>query len=51
VLFTWVILPRQNFMMGQLAVALLWGFFPPTGICIGLIWGLDSAARKKMAAG
>ncbi len=50
VLFTRVVLPHQNFTMSQLMVALLWGFFPPMGIWIGLFWGLDIAARKKPSA-
>jgi hypothetical protein len=49
IVFAWIILPRTDFMMGQLAVALLWGFFPPTGIWIGLFRGLDAAARQKTA--
>ena len=49
--FAWIILPRTDFMMSQLGVVLLWGFFPPIGIWMGLFCGLDIAARKKIVAG
>jgi hypothetical protein len=47
VLFMRVILPRQELTMSQLFVVLLWGFFPPAGIGIGLLWGLGNAAGKR----
>ena len=49
VAFLCLILPRYNFTVGQLFVTLPWALFPPMGACIGLIWGMETAARKKVA--
>ncbi len=47
--FLRLILPHYDFTVGQLFVTLLWTLFPPMGVCIGLIWGMETAARKKVA--
>ena len=49
VAFLCLILPRYDFTVGQLFVTLLWALFPPMGACIGLVWGMETAARKKEA--
>ena len=49
VVFFRLILPRQEFTMGELMVAFAWAFFTPAGVCIGLNWGIETAARKKVA--
>jgi hypothetical protein len=54
VIFWWIgflrlILPRYDFTVGQLMVALFWALFPTMGVCIGLLWGIETAARKKVA--
>jgi hypothetical protein len=43
------ILPHYDFTVGQLFVTILWALLPPMGACIGLIWGMETAARKKVA--
>ena len=48
VAFLCLILPRYDFTVGQLFVTLPWALFPPMGACIGLIWGMETAARKKV---
>ena len=45
--FLCLILPRYDFTVGQLFVTLFWALFPPMGACIGLFWGMETAARKK----
>ena len=45
--FACLILPHYDFTVGQLFVTLPWALFPPMGACIGLIWGMETAARKK----
>ena len=47
--FLRLILPHYDFTVGQLFVTLLWTLFPPMGVCIGLIWGMETAARKQVA--
>ena len=47
--FLCLILPRYNFTVGQLFVTILWALLPPMGVCIGLFWGMETAARKKVA--
>jgi hypothetical protein len=52
VIFWWIgflrlILPRYDFTVGQLMVTLFWALFPTMGVCIGLLWGIETAARKK----
>jgi len=49
VAFLCLIVPYYGFTVGQLFVTLLWALFPPMGACIGLIWGMETAARKKEA--
>jgi hypothetical protein len=44
-----LVLPRHDFAMGQLVVTILWGFITPAGIWIGLILGIENAAREKVA--
>jgi hypothetical protein len=48
VVFFRLILPRHDFTMGELLVALSWAFFMPAGTCIGLHWGIETAARKEV---
>ena len=47
--FLCLILPHYDFTVGQLFVTLYWALFPPMGACIGLFWGMETAARKKVA--
>ena len=54
VIFWWIgflrlILPRYDFTVGQLMVTLFWAVFPTMGVCIGLLLGIEAAARKKVA--
>ena len=49
VVFFRLILPHQEFTMGEFMVAFTWAFFTPAGVCIGLNWGIETAARKKVA--
>jgi hypothetical protein len=49
VVFFRLILPGHDFTMGELLVAFTWAFFTPTGACIGLHWGIETAARRKVA--
>jgi hypothetical protein len=49
VIFFRLILPRHDFLMDEVLVAISWAFFTPAGACIGLIWGMETAARKKEA--
>jgi hypothetical protein len=49
VVFFRLILPRHDFTMSEVLVALAWAFFAPAGACIGLHWGIETAARKKVA--
>jgi len=47
--FVHIILPRHDFTTGQLLVAILWVMIVPCGIFLGLSWGIEAAARKKVA--
>jgi len=47
--FVHIILPRQDFTTGQLLVTILWQMIAPFGILLGLSWGIETAARKKVA--
>ena len=47
--FLRLILPRYDFTVGQLMVTLVWALFPTMGVCFGLFWGIETAARKKVA--
>jgi len=49
-LFMNVIVPRHDYTLCQFTVAFLWGFAVPTGPMIGLVWGFEAAARKRMTA-
>jgi len=49
IVFLRLILPRYDFTVGQLMVTLFWALFPTMGVCIGLLWGIETAARKKTA--
>ena len=51
VVFFRLIVPRHDFTMGEFLVAFTWAFFTPAGACIGLHWGIETAARKKVARG
>lgn len=44
-----IILPRSYLTMGQLLVAVFWGFMTPWGAVAGISWGFQTAARKKAA--
>ena len=46
--FLRLILPRYDFTVGQLMVTLFWALFPTMGVCIGLLWGIETAARKEI---
>jgi hypothetical protein len=50
VIFMNLIVPHHDFTMGQFVVAFLWAFAAPAGLVIGLPWGMETAARKRMAA-
>jgi len=47
VVFFRLILPHHDFTMGEFLVAFTWAFFTPAGACIGLHWGIETAARKE----
>ena len=48
IIFFWGILPRNDFTMAQLLLAILWCFMMPSGIFMGVIAGIETAARKKV---
>ena len=48
IVFLRLILPRYDFTVGQLMVTLFWALFPPMGVCIGLHWGIETAAWKEI---
>ncbi len=48
VVFFRLILPHHDFTMGEFLVAFTWAFFTPAGACIGLHWGIETAARKEI---
>jgi hypothetical protein len=50
VVFCHVVLPRADFTVSQLMVAILWAMTVPAGVLLGLIVGLEKSAFKKMAA-
>jgi hypothetical protein len=39
----------HEFPFGQWLTTLLWAYCPPLGFFLGLIWGIKTAARKKIA--
>jgi len=49
VVFFRLIVPHQDFTMGEFLVAFTWAFFTPAGACLGLHWGIETAARKEVA--
>jgi hypothetical protein len=49
VVFFNFIVPHRDFTMGQFLVTFIWAFFTPAGACIGLHWGIETAARKTIA--
>ncbi len=49
IVFLNFIVPRYNFTVGQLFVTSDWALLSPMGACIGLFWGMETAARKKVA--
>ena len=50
IVFLNVIVPYYNSTVGQFTVAFLWGFLTPAGVMNGLVWGIETAARKDVAA-
>jgi hypothetical protein len=48
IVFLNFIVPRHDFTMGELMVTLFWALFPTMGVCIGLLWGIETAARKEI---
>ncbi|MEY2428245.1 MAG: hypothetical protein QOJ40_1130 [Verrucomicrobiota bacterium] len=49
-LFFFVVLPRFDYTISQLDVAIVWGFVTPTGAFAGLVAGVEKGARKDSAA-
>jgi hypothetical protein len=49
IVFMNLILPRHDFTMGPLIVAIYWGFITPAGVLIGLVLGIETTARKRGA--
>ena len=50
VIFFNVVLPRVDYTVSQLAVAVLWAMMTPVGILGGLIAGIETAAWKNSSA-
>jgi hypothetical protein len=46
VIFSYLILPRYDFTVGQLMVAVLWAFIAPVGAFGGLTCGIEERAKK-----
>jgi hypothetical protein len=46
--FLCLILPHHDFTVAQLMVTLVWALIPSMGACIGLFWGMETAARRKI---
>ena len=46
--FLRIIVPRYDFTLCQFVVTFLWAFIVPGGVLIGLPWGIESAARRKI---
>jgi hypothetical protein len=44
-----LIVPHHEFTMGEFLVTFIWAFFTPAGACLGLHWGIETAAWKKAA--
>jgi hypothetical protein len=49
IVFLTIIVPRYDFTACQFVVTFLWAFIVPGGASIGLICGIETAARKKVA--
>ena len=49
--FACLILPHYDFTVGQFFVTLLWAMFPIMGVCLGVLWGIETAARKNRGLG
>jgi hypothetical protein len=47
--FVHIILPRHDFTTGELLATILWRMIVPCGIFLGLSWGIEAVARKKVA--
>jgi hypothetical protein len=48
-IFTRFFLMGREFPFGQYLATLLWANCPPLGVFLGLLWGIQTAARKKVA--
>ena len=48
IIYMIVIVPIHDFTMSQFTVAFLWAFVVPAGPMMGLCWGIEAAARKRM---
>ncbi len=48
-IFTRFFLMDHEFPFGQYLPTLLWANGPPLGVFLGLIWGIQTAAREKVA--
>jgi hypothetical protein len=46
--FFHIMLPHYDFTKSQLFVTTAWGLFIPAGTVVGLVWGIETAARKKL---
>jgi hypothetical protein len=42
------VLPGHEFAFGEWLAAILWASCPPLGLSFGLIWGIETVARKKI---
>ena len=49
-IFFFVVLPRFDYTISQLDVAIIWGFVTPTGAFAGLVAGVEKGAQKDSAA-
>jgi len=47
--FLRVIAPRYDFTMMEFLAVFMWAFFTPAGVWLGVVFGLDMAARKSSA--
>jgi hypothetical protein len=48
-IFTRFFVIGHEFPFGQYMASLLWANGPPLAVFLGLLWGIQSAARKKIA--
>jgi hypothetical protein len=51
IVFFNLILPRYDFTMGRLFVAIIWALFTPAGLFLGIVWGIETSTRKKVGKG